>query len=399
MVTFFSILLLVLAVLFAIPITIFFVEVVAAIALPSRDYSASFSQHLPQSVAVIVPAHNESTALLPTLVDIKPQLGARDRLLVVADNCSDDTAAVASAAGADVIERNDPNRTGKGYALAWGIRHLALDPPDIVIVIDADCRVPRNSIYTLAASCGGTNRPVQSLSNMIMRDDSPIDTRVAEFAWRVKNYVRPHGLNNLGLPCQLMGTGMAFPWNTIYAANLASGSIVEDLKLGLELALAGSPAVFCPFPGVISDFPFTVEALQSQRLRWEQGHISTILTTVPRLICSAIARARLGLLVLALDAMVPPLSLLGMLLIGMSVVTGLATFLGISAAAMWISCACLLGLIALLFIVWLKYGREILPPASLCLILPHVFGKIFLYRKILFRKSDLEWIRADRKKI
>ena len=75
---------------------------------------------------------------------------------------------------------------------------------------------------------------------------------------------------------------MAFPWNVIRSADLASGSIVEDLKLGLDLALAGNPPIFCPFPGGISDFPMTVKATQSQRLRWEQGHMWAIVTIVPR---------------------------------------------------------------------------------------------------------------------
>ena len=56
---------------------------------------------------VVVPAHNESLGLVPTLQDIKAQLGAGDRLIVVADNCTDDTAEVAVASGAEVIVRND----------------------------------------------------------------------------------------------------------------------------------------------------------------------------------------------------------------------------------------------------------------------------------------------------
>ena len=78
------------------------------------------------------------------------------------------------------------------------------------------------------------------------RTNSPIDFRVAEFAFRVKNWVRPLGLRALNLPCQLMGTGMAFPWAVIRSANLASGLAVEDLKLGLDLARAGHPPLFCP---------------------------------------------------------------------------------------------------------------------------------------------------------
>jgi cellulose synthase/poly-beta-1,6-N-acetylglucosamine synthase-like glycosyltransferase len=192
-----------------------------------------------------------------------------------------------------------------------------------------------------------------------------------------------------------MGTGMAFPWDVISSAHLASGSIVEDLKLGLDLALAGNPPIFCPFPGVISDFPLTVGGIQSQRLRWEQGHIGVIVTIVPRLIFLAIVRADLNLLALVLDTAVPPLSLLGMLVMVMSVVAGMATLLGISSAAIFVSSMSCMGLIGGVFLAWLKYGRDILPPGSILMIVSYVCGKIPLYLRILSRNS--QWTRTDRK--
>ena len=107
--------------------------------------------------------------------------------------------------------------------MAWGLRHLGMDPPDIVIIVDADCRLADSAIDRLAAACAVTHRPVQALDLMTAPDESPINFRVAEFAWRLKNWVRPLGLRALGLPCQLMGTGMAFPWDLIRSADLASG--------------------------------------------------------------------------------------------------------------------------------------------------------------------------------
>jgi cellulose synthase/poly-beta-1,6-N-acetylglucosamine synthase-like glycosyltransferase len=399
MLIFISFLLATLAALLLIPVAIFFIEVAAAIALRARQLAITTIANYRQRVAVLVPAHNESTGLLPTLADIMPQLHACDRLLVVADNCTDDTAALALAAGADVVSRNDPDRKGKGYALAWGLRHLALDPPDVVIVIDADCRVPDSAIERLAAVCSEQGRPVQAFSNMISLDESPINSRVAEFAWKVKNFVRPFGLMNLGLPCQLMGTGMALPWELIQGVDLASGSVVEDLKLGLDLALAGHPPIFCPFVPVTSEFPFTAEGVESQRLRWEQGHIWTILTAVPRLIFVAIARRNLDILALALDLAIPPLSLLGMLLMGTWVIASLATLLGLSPTAMLISTVNLVGFIGGVFISWLKYGRQILPPRKILLIPVYIIGKLPIYRQILLRKSDSGWTRADRRKV
>jgi cellulose synthase/poly-beta-1,6-N-acetylglucosamine synthase-like glycosyltransferase len=397
MVAFISIALVTVAFLIAIPVAVFFIEVAAAIALPQRDCWVSPNEGARRCVAVLVPAHNESTGLLPTLADVKAQMHAADRLVVVADNCADDTAAVAAATGADVVVRNDPDRKGKGYALAWGVRHLGADPPDIVIVLDADCRLADAAIDRLAAACAETHRPVQALDLMIAPDESPINSRVAEFAWRVKNWVRPLGLRALGLPCQLMGTGMAFPWDVIRSADLASGSIVEDLKLGLDLTLAGNPPVFCPSAGVTSDFPSSVEGVQGQRLRWEQGHIGMILTAAPRLIFVAIARTNLNLLALALDMAVPPLSLLGVLVVGMFVAATLAVHLGSSFVALIVSAASLLGYIAAIILSWLKYGRDLLPPSAILSIGAYVVGKHRIYRR-LWSGTAARWIRTDRGK-
>jgi glycosyltransferase involved in cell wall biosynthesis len=190
--------------LLAIPVTFLFLEIVAAITLPPRQHAVSPSHDSHGRIAVLVPAHNESMGLPPTLADIRTQLFPGDRLLVVADNCGDDTAAVASSAGAEVVERQDPARVGKGYALDFGLRHLAADPPDIVIVVDADCRLAGDTIDRLAATCALTRRPAQALYLMIAPDESAINHRVAEFAWRVKNWLRPLGLGTLGLPCQRM---------------------------------------------------------------------------------------------------------------------------------------------------------------------------------------------------
>jgi cellulose synthase/poly-beta-1,6-N-acetylglucosamine synthase-like glycosyltransferase len=397
MMDFFSVLVASLAALLTIPVAAFLIEIIAAIAPPRRAYPASHSRR-DQRVTVVVPAHNESTALLPTLADIKTQIHVNDRLLVVADNCSDDTAAVAATAGAEVIERNEPERKGKGYALAHGIEYLESDPPDIVIVVDADCRLPPMAIDNLALTSSITNRPVQSLSSMTASDGSPINTRVAEFAWLVKNYVRPRGLSNLGFPCQLMGSGMAFPWEVIRTAKLASSSLVEDLKLGLELAIEGHPPIFCPFPGVTSEFPSTVDGLRNQRQRWETGHITTILALGPQVLRAAVAQGNLSLLVMALDLAIPPLSMLAMLIIGMLAVASLANFIGLSPTAMQISLVSLAALIGACLLSWLQYGRKILPASSLPLVIPYAFKKLSLYRNILLHKSNLDWIRTDRTK-
>jgi cellulose synthase/poly-beta-1,6-N-acetylglucosamine synthase-like glycosyltransferase len=386
----------VLAGLLAIPVTVFCLEVAAAIALRPRDCLMQPSNGVCKRVAVLVPAHNESTRLLPTIEDIKVQLRNGDRLLVVADNCSDDTAAVAAEAEAEVVERGDLDKIGKGYALDWGLRYLSANPPEIVVIIDADCRLADGAIQQLARICAKTRRPVQALYLMTAPDHCTISCQVAQFAWRVKNWVRPLGLSRFGLPCQLMGTGMAFPWDIIHSADLATGQIVEDLKLGLDLALAGAPPMFFPSAVVTSEFPASVRGTDSQRQRWEYGHIELILTLGARFIFLAIARRNLALLALALDMAIPPVTVLGLLVIGMAAIAGLSVCFGSSPVALFVSGVSLVALVLAVLLSWLRYGHDVLPLGSSLLIGPYVVGKLRLYRQFLQRGFVLKWKRTDR---
>ena len=241
-----SYLLIALASLLAIPAAILLLEITGALFRRQRRTAPTPKQANRPRVAVLIPAHNEGAGLRPTVEYVRAQLCTGDRLVVIADNCGDDTAHIAAAAGAQVIERRDPANFGKGYALDFGLKHLSHDPPEVVIIIDADCKVAEGTIHRLTMTCAETGRPAQALDLMEASRDSPINFRVAEFAWRVKNWVRPLGLAALNLPCQMMGTGMAIPWAAIRSVGLASESLVEDLELGLKLSQAGSSPVFCP---------------------------------------------------------------------------------------------------------------------------------------------------------
>lgn len=387
-----------LAGLLTIPVFLFCIETLAAVTQPKRESFLPPINVVRKRIAVLVPAHNESLGLRETLDNIKAQLHSDDRILVVADNCTDDTPAVARAANAEVVERNDPTKIGKGYALDRGLRHLSADPPEIVVIIDADCRLENHALDRLATACADAGRPAQALYLMNAPVESPVDFHVAEFAFRVKNWIRPLGLRALNLPCQLMGTGMAFPWEVIRSANLASGRIVEDLMLGLDLARAGEPPLFCPSVRVNSEFPLSNKGAKSQRERWEQGHIGMIATIIPRLIFESVVSRNFGLLALTLDAAIPPLALLGMMVSLMFGVSAFGVLVGISNFALAISAASLSAYLVAVILCWVKFGRDVLPLNSILSVASYVIGKFPLYFQILSRGNSPRWIRTDRGK-
>jgi cellulose synthase/poly-beta-1,6-N-acetylglucosamine synthase-like glycosyltransferase len=378
-----------------IPSLVLFGEVFSAVFL-RRSASAEKLGAARGSIAVLVPAHNESSGLIPTLEDIKRQLCVDDRLVVVADNCSDDTAAIAASCGAEVTVRSDPSRIGKGYALDWGVRYLTKKPPQTVIVIDADCRISLDALETLAVQSTTTARPAQALYLMTAPAEAKINYQVAEFAWRLRNWVRPLGLHNLGLPCQLMGTGMAFPWPVFRAAKLSSDALVEDLQLGLDLAALGYAPVFCPSALVTSTFPQSREGAEAQRQRWEHGHLGLISRRFLPSVVRSITHRNLFWFTLIIDLLVPPLSLMVIILSSATLLTALSIIFGGSmiAFAITLSCLALTGL-AVGF-AWFTFAREILPPRKLALIPVYMIAKLWPYLGALFGRKVSHWVRADR---
>jgi exopolysaccharide biosynthesis WecB/TagA/CpsF family protein len=387
---------LVLAALLLVPVAVLCVECIAAL-LPARKRvgTRAVDARSRPRLAVLIPAHNEEKVLGATLASLMPQLQLGDRVVVVADNCDDDTPAVAREFGAEVAERHDPERRGKGYALDFGVRHLEADPPSIVIMMDADCHVHDGAIEALAAQVVETNQPAQAVY-LLERPTRPGPRDlVSALAFMVKNLVRPRGLDRLGLPCLLTGTGMAFPWHAIKRVHLATGNIVEDMQLGLDLALAGHAPRFCEAARVSGKLPEQRDVALTQRRRWEHGHLRTLLTQVPRLLWGVVSKRRVGALALALEISVPPLSLLVMLILASISAAMLATKLGAS----WLAFKLLVGSAGVVGVcilaVWARFGRKQIPLGSLVAVPFYVLWKIPLYATFVFRPQR-EWVRTER---
>ncbi|WP_326520747.1 glycosyltransferase family 2 protein [Leptothoe spongobia] len=346
--------------------------------------------------AILMPAHNEEAVIQATLSTLTSQLKSTDRLVVVADNCTDATAEIARQAGATVLEREDDQQRGKGYALDFGIRYLSQDAPDVLMMVDADCQVKPGSIDAIANLALTTNRPVQATYLLEQSPNPSPKEMVSTFAFKVKNQVRPLGLRILGQPCLLTGTGMAFPWATLKEVDLASGNIVEDMKLGLDLAIAGHSPIMCPNALVTGDQPQQDSTAMTQRTRWEHGHLQTLLTCVPPLLWQGLKQGRIGLIALALDLCVPPLSLLVMLWVSATVVITAMTLL---LATTWLPAITLYGaglsLLVAIGLAWSGFARQDISLGKLLSIPFYILWKIPLYFKFL-KGPEAQWIRTDR---
>jgi cellulose synthase/poly-beta-1,6-N-acetylglucosamine synthase-like glycosyltransferase len=391
-----SVLLLV-AIAVALPIGVLVVECVMAAILPTvRPHT--YDLDTAAKVTVLMPAHNEASNITPVLQGIQQQLRPQDTLLVIADNCTDDTADVARATGAQVLERQDAQRRGKGYALDFGLRALAADAPDVVVMMDADCLTTGGSLLTLAAQALTTKRPVQSRYLFAVPDAPSPKALISAFAITVKNWVRPLGMRQLGLPSLLFGTGMAFPWSVLTTVDLASGHIVEDMKLGLDLAIAGHPPLFDPNVQVMGQLPDSTQAATSQRTRWEHGHLTVLRDYVPQLLRQSFQQGRIDLFALALDLAVPPLTLLVMLWVLAVGLTGLAAGVGLGWLPIFVTAIAGGLLLIAIAAAWLRFARQDIPLSSLVSFAGYLLWKIPLYFKFLV-KPQSDWVRTERSQV
>ncbi len=350
--------------------------------------------HLPPRppIAILVPAHDEATTIARTLLLIRQQLHAGDRLIVIADNCTDDTAEVARRAGAEVIERFAPER-GKAYALAYGREAIRAAPPAVVLLIDADCVPAPHAIAALAASVRAQDAVVQARYLLECGIDASPLVRISTFAFLIKNFIRQRGLQRLCGTALLQGSGMGFPWRIFEHAPLQSASLVEDLELGLELALLGHRIRFEPRARFVSNAS-SRRATTSQRRRWEHGTLGIAATFVPRLVAAGLA-GRPGLLLLAADLTVPPLALFVIVQSGIAALLVLAAgSIGASGPA-WLQLTAFALAILALATSWAGFGRLLVPMRTLPGIAAYIVWKLPIYGGYLLRRQR-QWVRTDR---
>jgi len=318
------------------------------------------------------------------------------RELLVADNCSDATAERARAGGAEVVERRDSTRRGKSYALEYGVQHLAENPPEVVVFLDADCRLHDGSLDALTEQAAAHHRPTQAI--FLMQSPAPDHWRgqITALGTFIKNRVRPMGLRRMGWPCGLTGSGLALPWPLLGKVSLASGHIVEDLQLGLDFVEAGYPPILCDRAVVTSPLPSRDRPALSQRTRWEHGTLHTLVTRGPRLLGLGLCTGRFSLVASALDLLVPPLTLL---LFFWGAVLAMALAWAIFGGS-WLP-SVVLGAMGALFAgvviaVWARHFRRELPLWRALLMIPaFMLGKIPIYTSFLVRRQT-EWVRTDR---
>lgn len=257
-----------------IPVAYLAVVTAAGLRKSAEVPSASASR----SVVVLVPAHDEEGRIEETVRSLQatgfdPQLR---RIVVVADNCSDSTAERARETGAEVWERTDPERPGKGAALGWAVGRLRDEPGwETLVVVDADTRVDPDFLQALIDRIDIGAEVVQAEYRVANPDESVV-SRLAEVSFAVQSVLRQRGRAALGAAAKLQGNGMAFSRPVIERHEWTSDALTEDIDAWLSLLRRGVRPRFEPRARVAGLMPTTVAAARVQRARWEAGRLQLV---------------------------------------------------------------------------------------------------------------------------
>lgn len=347
----------------------------------------------------VVPAHDEALGIAATVRNLLQvdYPAALRRVFVVADNCSDDTAAKAREAGAEVLERTDTERRGKGYALAHAFhRCLADGVADAVVVVDADTVISKNLLHAFGARLSAGEVAVQAHYG-VQNPNASWRTRLMRIALAMFHQVRSIGREKLRVSAGLRGNGMCFRASLLKEVPHDAFSLVEDLEYGIRLGRAGHRVAYAWDAEVLGEMVSGEKASRSQRARWEHGRDQMAKQFGWSLVREALAKRSGLLLDLALDVLVPPLSRLVLAaVLGWAITFALVFWGGVGTTALGLFGAAL-GFIGLyVFAGWLHSGTGLRGLLDLALAPAYVAWKVTLIFQRRGTKKPGEWVRTTR---
>lgn len=338
---------------------------------------------------MIVPAHNEEVSLPRTLERLAASSLKPDEVIVVADNCTDATAAVARNAGVTVLERRSVTERGKPFALNLALTELweRAEHPEIVVLVDADTEVAPDCLERLVARIDGGAVVVQSYYQGV--PDGPRLTRLRRLALALVHWARPLGMARLGLGATLKGNGMAFRWEVVRQGFAGTG-ITEDAALTLELVRRRIPISFEPTALVTGLMAGDYDAASTQDQRWEGGRFALArraYSTASR----ALLRGDLSGAASAIEVGAPPLSLVG----GAVVASVAASALG-ARTILPVALASALSVVSYVLVGFAAARVSRADLEALISVPRFLLHKAAVYARLLKSGVPQDWVRTER---
>lgn len=227
------------------------------------------------SFALVVAAHNEDAVIANLVQSLNSLNYPRDKyeIFVIADNCTDDTAEIARENGANVYERHNLTERGKGYALEWMFEKVfAMERKfDHIAVFDADNVVDIEFLNEMNRKTQAGHKAVQGYIDSKNPNDSWITYSYSIAFWTI-NKLFQQSRSNLGLGCQLCGTGFVVNTELLQEIGWQATCLTEDMEFTMRLALNDVKVAWANEAKVYDEKPITLSQSWKQRTRWMQGH-------------------------------------------------------------------------------------------------------------------------------
>jgi cellulose synthase/poly-beta-1,6-N-acetylglucosamine synthase-like glycosyltransferase len=270
---------------------------------------------------VLVPAHNEALVIARCLEAIRADLRAGDRMLVVADRCTDDTAAIARGFGALVLERGPDEEPGRAAARQAGLEYARALEWDAVIMLDADSVISPGFLDACGQALADGADAVQARSESKRGRTLASEASLAAFA--LQGVTLPRGRDRLGLSVRLRGTGMAIrrPLALVHRFRAPAS---EDLVFTLDLILDGIRCRHVDTARLRSEGESRWSTFGGQKVRYEAGRMAAARAYVPRLLKRAVRDHDPAALEAAWFLATPPFALAALSLLAADALAGIA---------------------------------------------------------------------------
>ena len=224
----------------------------------------------------IIPAHNEEFVIRNLVESLKAQDYPKELydIYVIADNCTDNTAAIAKDAGAIVYKRFDEAHKTKGHALQWFLKQKIEENADYdaFCVFDADNIVDKNFIKNMNKKLCQGEEIVQGYRDIKNPTDSWVSAGYAIFYWMMNRFYHL-ARYNLGLSPLINGTGFMVKFDIIKPNGWQTITLTEDIEFSLINIANGRKLGWATDAVVYDEQPVHFMQSWSQRSRWTVGHI------------------------------------------------------------------------------------------------------------------------------
>ena len=347
---------------------------------------------------IVVPAHNEAAVIAHTIANLRQLDWPTDRyrILVVADNCTDATVALASAEGATVLERQDPTLRGKGYALLCAFQRCREDAwADAIAVVDADAEVSSNLLDAFAARIERGAHAVQAHYG-VLNPWGSWRTRLLTVAMAAYHVVRSRARERQRVSCGVRGNGWCITQQLLGQVNYNAFSLAEDIEYGIALGLAGYRVYYAGEAHASQEMTANPQVARQQRQRWEHGRFQLIRSRTLPLLRTALQRRSAICLDLALDLLVLPFTYVALNVAALLVTALLAAWWHSGFTPwVWFTVDCVAILVAYVLRGWQLSDTGAQGLLDLIGAPVFVLWKLML---MLSRQRSADWVRTERKR-